>query len=259
MPITQSQVDAINTSTSASAKDVDRWSQATLGITSLHGSIPTSPEKGTFPTDSTPAVRGYLFEADFMKFRGRGYIQTTGLANYSRMIEFVKSYSGENNTIDFYALQWRDLSADVAADRSSNDDWDQLFTPSDLTVPARAIGLHNETSGDYLTLSGDPDQAVRNMGKRITAAMGRPISSASMAETMDRVTSDLRLAKDLSDCGEKLCVDEGLVLDKTADRYAQSFRLNERLELRFRLQPYWSWRIILGNALEYEGRLQERL
>jgi len=31
MPITQSQADAINTSTFASAEDVDSWSQATLG------------------------------------------------------------------------------------------------------------------------------------------------------------------------------------------------------------------------------------
>jgi len=123
-----------------------------------------------FPTDQTPSVSGYILEADFMKFRGRGYIQTTSRANYFRLIDFVKSYTGENNTLDFYALQWQNLSQEDAADASSNDDWDRLFTQSDLIIPAKAIGLHNQTSGNYLALSGDPDQAVFHMGKRINGA-----------------------------------------------------------------------------------------
>jgi hypothetical protein len=103
-----------------------------------------------------------------MKFRGRGFIQTTERSNYLKLIDFVKSYTGDNNTIDFFALQWRNLAPDVVADQSSNDDWDRLFTQSDLIVASKAIGTHNQSSGNYLALSGDPDHAVLNMGKRIS-------------------------------------------------------------------------------------------
>jgi len=124
-----------------------------------------------FPTSTAPADTGYILEADFMKFRGRGYIQTTGRPNYAKLIAFIKTYTGENNTLDFYAFQWRDLPGDVIADVSSNDDWDRLFTQSDLIVPAKAIGLHNQGSGDYLELAGDPDQAVFDMGRRISGGV----------------------------------------------------------------------------------------
>jgi hypothetical protein len=127
----------------------------------------TAYPREDFPTDPSPGITGYILEADFMKFRGRGFIQTTGRANYVRLIEFVKNYTGENNTLDFFALQWRNFSADEAADRSSNDDWDRLFTQTDLIIPAKAISFHNQGSNNYLALPGDPDQAVFNMGRRI--------------------------------------------------------------------------------------------
>jgi hypothetical protein len=124
--------------------------------------------RADFPTDPDPSVTGYILEADFMKFRGRGFIQTTGRANYVRLIDFVQKYQGENNTLDYFALQWRNLPLDAVADTGSNDDWDRLFMQSDLIIPAKAIGLHNQSCGNYLALSGDPDQAAFNMGKRIS-------------------------------------------------------------------------------------------
>jgi len=121
-----------------------------------------------FPTAPDAALTGYIMEADFMKFRGRGFIQTTGRANYAKIIQFVQNYTGDNNVIDFYQARWAGLSVDDIAFATSNEDWDRLFQETDLIVAAEAIRLHNAASGNYLALTGDPDKAVLNMGKRIS-------------------------------------------------------------------------------------------
>lgn len=120
-----------------------------------------------FPTAANAAA-GYIMEADFMKFRGRGFIQTTGRANYAKIIQYILDYTGDNNIVDFYQAQWTGRTVEDIADASSNEDWDRLFQETDLIVAAEAIRLHNVASGDYLALAGDPDRAVRNMGKRIS-------------------------------------------------------------------------------------------
>ena len=120
------------------------------------------------PSDNIPAITGYVMEADFMKFRGRGFIQTTGRANYAGIIQFIQAYTGDNNIIDFYQARWNGLSADDVAFSTSNEDWDRLFQETDLIIAAEAVRLHNDASGNYLALAGDPDQAIRNMGKCIS-------------------------------------------------------------------------------------------
>lgn len=124
--------------------------------------------RNDFPTAPDAAVAGYIMEADFMKFRGRGFIQTTGRANYAKIIAYIQAYEGDNNVIDFYQSRWSSFSVDEAADASSNEDWDRLFQETDLIIAAEAVRLHNTASGGYLSLSGDPDSAIRNMGKRIS-------------------------------------------------------------------------------------------
>lgn len=139
--------------------------------------------RNDFPTQPDPAIAGYVIEADFMKFRGRGFIQTTGRANYRKLIDYVKAYDGDDATIDFYQLRWQNLSPGDAADASSNADWDTLFGNTSLRIATEAVRAHNAASGNYLALAGAPDAAVRNMGKRISGG------DAYAQKYLDRVTA----------------------------------------------------------------------
>lgn len=121
----------------------DRWSGAVY-------------PQADFPTDPNPAVSGFITQADFMKFRGRGFIQTTGRSNYAALIEFVKNYDGDNATITGFQANWGDKTPDQIAFETTNGDWDTLFQQSDLIIAAEAIRAHNANSGNYLALSADP-------------------------------------------------------------------------------------------------------
>lgn len=121
-----------------------------------------------FPTAADAAVAGCIMETDFMKFRGRGFIQTTTRANYAKLIQYVLDYTGDNNVIDYYQAAWSGRPVDEIADASSNDDWDRLFEQTDLIIAAQAIRSHDQGAGRYLALTGDPDAAIVNMGKRIS-------------------------------------------------------------------------------------------
>jgi hypothetical protein len=130
------------------------------------------------PTASDPAVSGFILEADFMKFRGRGFIQTTGRPNYISLIDVVKGYAGDNGTVTFFKKRWAAKPSDQIAFESSNDDWDHLFQQTDLIIAAEAVRLHNTNSGNYLALSSDP-VVLNGTGKGSLFDMGLKVSGAT--------------------------------------------------------------------------------
>ena len=82
------------------------------------------------PTSTDPAVAGVVHEADFYKFRGRGYIQITWRNAYQWLIPSVQNYLGSDPIILHYRAQWQGLSLDSVATRSGNEHWDELFLHS---------------------------------------------------------------------------------------------------------------------------------
>ena len=132
-----------------------------------------------FPTAAEPNT-GFIHQADFFKFRGRGFIQCTWRANYKPIVQFVQGYTGDQAIILRYKSAWAGKDPDVVCTISSNEDWDALFQDTDLIVASRAISLHSRSSGNYLQLSTDPTVltanamtpgSLYNMGRRINGGI----------------------------------------------------------------------------------------
>lgn len=118
------------------------------------------------PVSLDPAQSGFIQQADFFKFRGRGFIQTTWRVNYKLIAEFVQNYSGSNATVRRYRAAWEGIDPDIVCTTSTNQDWDALFEEPDLIVACEAIRLHNRANGDYLQLSEDPTVLESRHGVR---------------------------------------------------------------------------------------------
>lgn len=129
----------------------------------------------TIPTSTNPTATGYVLEADFFKFRGRGFIQTTGRTNYSSVIDFVMKYTGSNPVVKNMKTTWAQKSTnnDVLATISTNAQWDELFQNSGGLIGAKSVEVHNRLSGGYLgKINGSTPataiSSIRNMGTRIS-------------------------------------------------------------------------------------------
>jgi hypothetical protein len=112
-----------------------------------------------FSTDEDPARNGFIMQADFYKFRGRGVIQTTGRASYLKVIRFIQRYQGSSALVGQYRDRWRGLTEDSAATASTTEDWDRLF--DDPEILATGPALHGRKgSRDYRIM--DPRADVLN-------------------------------------------------------------------------------------------------
>jgi hypothetical protein len=100
---------------------------------------------------------GFVAQADFMKFRGRGLIQTTWRSNYRKLVTFVAAYDGPTPLLRDFATRWGGKDADTVLTESANEDWDALFADPALEIVFEAIRQHSRANADYLTLADSAD------------------------------------------------------------------------------------------------------
>jgi peptidoglycan hydrolase-like protein with peptidoglycan-binding domain len=132
------------------------------------------PEKPS-PPGTTP---GYLDEADFYKFRGRGVIQTTFRTAYKQLLLYITNkYTGANPTLLGYQAKWRGRDPDSVLTQSSNLDWDVIFAQQEI-VPI-AVHLHASSwkpnylqlAADAGTLNSEGNGSIYMVGRRISGSV----------------------------------------------------------------------------------------
>jgi hypothetical protein len=105
-----------------------------------------------FSTAEDLGENGFIMQADFYKFRGRGVIQTTARESYVRVISYIQKYAGTNSVLGEIKTRWSGLSRDVAASVSTDADWNLIFAQGEIL--ARAVRLHSGAgTSDYLTMN----------------------------------------------------------------------------------------------------------
>ena len=97
----------------------------------------------SFETNISGKTNGFILEADFMKFRGRGYIQITGRDTYQSIIKYVQSYTGNNSIILNAKNSWKSYTdLDSIASISTNQQWDDLFQKTDSIIANYGCYVH---------------------------------------------------------------------------------------------------------------------
>ena len=108
------------------------------------------------PANVDAGRNGYIMQADFYKFRGRGVIQTTWRDDYQKLIGWILSADASSNAVlKGIADEWAAAVAQVAGDPveaiatvSTNEDWDAVFGQP-ITL-AKGVAIDSNAKGKYL-------------------------------------------------------------------------------------------------------------
>jgi hypothetical protein len=118
---------------------------------------------GTLPGGDAILHRagGFVMEADFYKFRGRGIIQTTWRSDYELLIDWILSdEASANATLAALGQRWRSATSglsgqqqlDAIATISTNQDWDLAF--AEPVTLAKGVAIDSKNKANYLTCLG---------------------------------------------------------------------------------------------------------
>jgi hypothetical protein len=141
-------------------------------------------------SDEDRAAIDYILQADFYKFRGRGYIQTTWRPNYKAIVTAIrKKYLDQRNfgsasqIVQEFVNKWVSYSDDnVICTVSSTQDWDRLFQDPGAEVAMIAIDQHARDS-NYLPSDSDANTLRNLKGPGSLFYMGEKVGGTGYGPT----------------------------------------------------------------------------
>jgi len=126
--------------------------------------------------DAATTSSTFISEADFYKFAGRGFIQSTWRSQYEKFVEFILTYIGTDSIVRKYQGNWKaspyNGNKEVILTKSSNADWDDLFTSG--AIQGFAIYTHAKSSKyQYMAPLDKPKEelirAIEKEAKKVNA------------------------------------------------------------------------------------------
>lgn len=119
----------------------------------------------------------FINEADFYKFAGRGYYQFTWRDNYKRFVPWILAYNGNDSTVLKFKNRWSaapySANVDLILTKSSNQDWDELFSSQIMNFTAMKIYGENSRNKNfqYITDLTEPKSALINKINKVAISI----------------------------------------------------------------------------------------